>query len=116
MINKTTRLIALSTTLLWSGLAMAQSPSPSGSPTGMPTGSPTGSPTGMPGGSEAATTTTTTTTTEAIVPADGTGMEVEGAVISTDETLPATGGAPLLMALTGAMTVGGALFGLKKIR
>lgn len=115
MINKTTRLIALSTTLLWSGLAMAQSASPT-SGSSSPGGSPTGMPTGMPSGSEAATTTTTTTTTEAIVPADGTGMEVEGAVISTDETLPATGGAPLLMALTGAMTVGGALFGLKKIR
>ena len=111
MIIKITRMLALSGALLWSGVAMAQSASPtSGS------GSPGSSPTGAPGGSEAATTTTTTTTTEAIMPADGTGIESEGVTVSTEENLPATGGAPLLMALVGAMTAGGAMLGLKKMR
>jgi hypothetical protein len=104
MMNKLTRLIALSGALLWSGVAMAQSPSPSGSPTGSPS-SPEGG----------ATTTTTTTTTEALLPADGAGMETGDVTVTTD-TLPATGGAPLLMALTGALAVGGALLGLKKVR
>ncbi|HEY0074110.1 MAG TPA: hypothetical protein VGB77_08420 [Abditibacteriaceae bacterium] len=108
MIIKITRMLALSGALLWSGVAMAQS--------GSPTGSPSGAPTGAPGGSEAGTTTTTTTTTEAIMPADGTGIEAEGVAISTEENLPATGGAPLLMALVGAMTAGGAMLGLKKMR
>ena len=56
------------------------------------------------------------TTTEAVVPADGTGIETEGVTVSTEENLPATGGAPLLMALAGAMSVGGAMLGLKKVR
>lgn len=105
MINKITRMLTLSGALLWSGVAMAQSGAPAGAPTGAPAG-----------GEGSSTTTTTTTTTEAIVPADGTGIEAEGVTVSTEETLPATGGAPLLMALVGAMTVGGAMLGLKKVR
>lgn len=110
MIIKITRMLALSGVLLWSGVAIAQSASPtSGS------SSPGGSP-GAPGGSETGTTTTTTTTTEAILPADGIGIETEGVTVTTEENLPATGGAPLLMALVGAMTAGGAMLGLKKMR
>lgn len=106
MINKSTRLLALSTVMLWGGAAMAQEAVPS------PTG-----------GSSTSTTTTTTTTSapgaEAVLPADGTGIQSEDSsvtVSTTEETLPRTGGAPLLMALSGAMTAGGALFGLRKVR
>ena len=60
------------------------------------------------------TTTTTTTTTDVAPVVEGETVVQETAV--TETTLPATGGAPLLMALAGALTAGGALFGLKKVR
>jgi hypothetical protein len=108
MIIKITRMLALSGALLWSGVAMAQS--------GSPTGSPTGAPTGAPGGSEVAGA-PGAPANEALLPAEGTGMVTEeSTTITTEENLPATGGAPLLMALVGAMTAGGAMLGLKKMR
>lgn len=110
MINKTARLFAVSAALLWSGVAVAQSGSPTGSPTGMPGGS--GS--GAAGGAPAAP------SVEAVLPASGNGFESVETTTTTTTTdtdiLPTTGGAPLLMALTGALSVGGALLGLKKMR
>lgn len=108
MITKSPRLLALGTVLLCSSVALAQTASPS------PTGS--GSSGSSSSGSE--TTTTTTTTIQApIEPPMGTGIVSDTAMATIEgETLPATGGAPLLMALTGALVAGGALLGLKKVR
>jgi hypothetical protein len=99
---KTTKLLALSSALLWSATAFAQAPSSSSSETAATT-----------------TTTTTTSTVPAIVPTEGSGIVSDAettTVETTDTTLPATGGAPLLMALSGMLAVGGALIGLKKVR
>ncbi len=122
MINKTTRLLALSATLLWGGVALAQGSSPTGSPTGAPSSSSSSS--GAPSSEFSSGTTTAAAgaapSVEAVLPADGTGiMAADGMSVTTTtttETLPHTGGAPLLMALSGALLASGALFGLKKVR
>lgn len=109
MMNKTSRLLAVTTALLWSGVAMAQSTTPTGAP-----GEPgSGGAPGAPGAAAAPA-------AEAVLPASGNGFETTETTVTTTtettDTLPVTGGAPLLMALTGAMTAGGALLGLKKVR